>query len=334
VVTGDGTIIHTGSRVFGDNVPWTEFVKSFARVKDVFMPSYGTIGVVTRAAIRIWPLLEKQAAPLVRFADFATAYRFLLDISKSPMMDKASLIRCEEFFFIGGEALGTYFDYEAGMKRFKEEFGEDVEALPWLCVFAMRGFKETVEGELKALERIAKEYGGNYLSEEELEKRYPEQWKAWTKRYRDFKYRETDAAPWIMNELVSSAQFPCAVEEAIKLQPALEEKCKEYGIQETGFMCSMHNYGQTTTLRYIPFVGSKTEEDIEKAFKMQTEITEWALRNYDVSILYDEFIFNDPKNPENVVGRAKPIRRIMSAVQREFDPDGVMNPAMKKFTLR
>ena len=45
------------------------------------------------------------------------------------------------------------------------------------------------------------------------------------------------------------------------------------------------------------------------------------------------FYFNDPDNPEEVRDRAKPIRRLMRAVQKEFDPESILSPAIKKYTL-
>jgi hypothetical protein len=91
--------------------------------------------------------------------------------------------------------------------------------------------------------------------------------------------------------------------------------------------------GQAPWFRFFPPADGITQEDLQKSEKMRMSILEYAMENYKVVIFKDDFIFNDPDNPEEVNERAKPIRRLLSAVHNEFDPGNIMNPAIKKYTL-
>ena len=76
VVLADGGVVRTGTRAFAETYPGTGwFAPSNAHpdLRALFLDAYGTLGIITKAAVRIYPKNEAQAMPLAAFSDYATA---------------------------------------------------------------------------------------------------------------------------------------------------------------------------------------------------------------------------------------------------------------------
>jgi hypothetical protein len=129
-----------------------------------------------------------------------------------------------------------------------------------------------------------------------------------------------------------SIPFTGTVDELIKLYRGLTEKLKEFGYKNWNAYSRMFHSGQTPWLRFICLVEAETREEVQKSMRLREEITRYALNNYNVTS-YVGGPLNDPENPEHFIGRGEPIHRLISAVRREFDPEGIMTPVMKKYTL-
>ena len=95
----------------------------------------------------------------------------------------------------------------------------------------------------------------------------------------------------------------------------------------------MFNAGQAPWLRFMPNSNSATQEEIQETLRIAGALTDHVLENYGVNPQQNLLQFNNPENPEEVIERVKPVRRLMRALQKEFDPENILSPAMKKYTL-
>jgi len=348
MVMPDGTTLYTGTSVDPDAELWTDVQNSFPGLTNLFRPSWTTIGVITKAAIRIWPLLEKTALPVFGFDDFEPAFRWTHAMSKSSMVDQTmvwSWIYVGQYEF----ARHRYLDYvEARMKYNQDQTPEQLNLFNCYAWAQMRGYKEEVEGAVETAKRLAGQYGGHYLPEEELQEKTPGIWQAWRAYHKEFwpilwGGPQPNIGPKLKPEPLlkggkgegpaMSSTWTGTTEEIIKMYNGLKLKLKEYGYKNWRYYSRMFNSGQTAWFRFFPAVDAGTQEEWEESLKMWDEIVGYVLENYKVFGARGEFLFEDPENPEDIVGRAKPIRRIMSAVQKEFDPEGIMNPVQKKYSL-
>ena len=130
-----------------------------------------------------------------------------------------------------------------------------------------------------------------------------------------------------------TTQYTGTVDEIIELYRGLVEKYRELGYKNWNFYTRMFYSGQTPWLRFFPRVEADTSEEVQESLKLSDEITRYVLGNYKVSVMKHDNFLNDPGKPERFIGRGKPIHRLLSAVQKEFDPEGIMTPVMKKYTL-
>ena len=328
MVMPDGTVLYTGTMVYRDCNLWTDVQHTFSQIKNLFMPNHATTGVITKAAIRIWPILDKLAIPIFGFDDFEPALKWTHAISKSSMADQAMVWFWPVAGLLEYKHTGAYLDYtEDRMNCYQDEKPKEMGLFNCYAWVQMRGYKEEIEGALKTAKRLAREYGGKYLPESELQKKWPKMWKYWTSMM------EEGGEPMNPEQTDFTSNFTGTVDEIIKLYRGLVEKWKEFGYKNWNAYLRMFNAGQAPWFRYFPLVEAETEEEVQESLRLRDEITRYILDNYNVEAYGQGNFFNDPKNPERFIGRGEPIHRLLSAVQREFDPEGIMTPVMKKYGL-
>lgn len=355
IVMPDGTILYTGSMLFGDLTDhWSDFEASFTLLKDLFLPACGSTGIVTKAAIRLWPVLDRAAIFVYGFNNFASAYRFTHAISKSPMIDQTMVFPWVSVGFFGGGSLMFGLDwFECRANCDQDDPRRDLFPYPYFAFIQTRGYKEEVEAVEKVAQRIAGQFDGRYLPEDHLFRwpalggwyiwllmtylqRTPEELSEYIERLpphiRD-EYRKEPSHPW--DEYYNYPGIIAGpVDEIIRFYDGLKMKLKELGWPNFGFYTRMIHYGQTPWFRFFPFLDAPSPEEEKKACAIIDSVMEWVFSNYNV---YPGgatwFYANDPNNPAEVVGRAKPVRRLLRAIQREFDPENILRPVAKKYTL-
>jgi FAD/FMN-containing dehydrogenase len=358
MVMADGSIIYTGSMLYGDVEHWTEVQTSFTLLKNLFLPSHGDMGVITKAAIRIWPILDKSAIFVFGFKDFPSALRWSHSIAKSPTIDQSMVYSWVATGFYGaGAALLLGLDWIEGRANYDQDNPPpEISPFPYYAFIQTRGYSEEVDGTLKAAQRLAKHFGGIYLSEEELLKKpLIGGWYTWlvcsylAKSVEEVsKLVEAKASPEFkklyfeypknkdviaIEAPVLKAHFTGPVNEIIRFYDSLKKKLKELGWENFSCYSRMFHYGQTPWFAFWPFIDAYSPENAKKTVKLLTSITKWALDNYRINVQRAAFILNNPHNPSDVYERAKPVRRLLRAIQKEFDPASIMNPLAQKYTL-
>jgi FAD/FMN-containing dehydrogenase len=353
VIMPDGSTLYTGTMLYGDVEHWTEVQLTYADLRKLFSPTYGTMGVITKAAIRIWPTMEKSAFHLFAFKDFSSAYRWTHAVSQSPMVDQAMVW--------GWVTVGMFTNavryhgldwFEARANCEQDNPPKELLPYPYYAFVQVRGYSEEFDGNFKTVQRLAKEWNGVYLSEEELFK-WPTLGALHIYLLTGYAMRTPDEIlrslgeklPPELKELCMgitipgleyptvSYQFVGGVDEIVELYEGLKEKFRELGWLNWGFYSRMFHYGQTTWLRIFPFIDASSFEDLRRDAGLVQAVLKWALDNYKVSIFRMTFASNDPQNPTEVYERVKPVRRLLRAVQREFDPDNILNPLARKYAL-
>ncbi|MEM3550363.1 MAG: FAD-binding oxidoreductase [Candidatus Bathyarchaeia archaeon] len=355
IVMPDGSVLYTGSMLFGELTDhWSDFAYSFSMLKDLFLPTRGNTGIVTKAAVRLWPKLDKSAIFIFGFNNFAYAYRFSHTIAKSPMVDQTMVYPWVSVGFFGGGSLLYGLDwFECRANYDQDNPRRDLFPYAYNVFIQTRGHSEEIDAILKVSQRIATQFNGRYIPEDDLFKwpalggwyiwllmsylqMSPEEVAEYIERMppsvRD-EYRREPGHPW--DEFYARSEIVAGpVDEIIRLYDGLKKKLKELGWPNFGFYTRMIHYGQTPWFRFFPFIDAPTPEDEKKAVNILDGVLNWVFNNYRV---YPGglhlFSANDPNNPLEVTGRAKPVRRLLRAVQREFDPENILYPVAKKYTV-
>ncbi|MEM3697305.1 MAG: FAD-binding oxidoreductase [Candidatus Bathyarchaeia archaeon] len=354
VVMPDGSVLYTGSMLYGDVEHWTDVQTSFIQLKNLFCPNHASIGVVTKAAVRIWPVLDKAALYVFGFNDFASAYKWSHAIAKSPMIDQVMVWPWTTIGNFSGAINYCGLDwYEARANCDQDNPPQDLFHCPYYVFIQTRGYFEEVDGALKAAQRLARQFYGKYFTEDEIfDKPIVGSWYLYSlMQYLAKSPKEVmelarnrlppSLAQFFIKPPASPAGeapvltiiFTGGVDEIIKFYDGLKNKFRELGRKNWGFYTRMFHSGQTPWFRFFPMIDAATQEDLAESLRMYQSIVKWALENYKVNVLREPFMMNDPNNPEEVKDRVKPVRRLLRAIQKEFDPENILNPLAKKYTL-
>ncbi|MFQ5919747.1 MAG: FAD-binding oxidoreductase [Thermoplasmata archaeon] len=150
VVLPDGEVLETGERAF-------DLGSRNYNLTSLFMGAEGSLGVITKATLKLHAKPEGSAMAAYGFPDLATLGKSLRDISQSPVtpyhigfFDESHLVMQRAFQ-----------GYQAGSRRSRAEVEATprVPVLPAAALVAFEGPKDQVQAEAEALDKLLTEAG-------------------------------------------------------------------------------------------------------------------------------------------------------------------------------
>lgn len=156
VVFPDGTIINTGTASF-PNAGHSLRYGPGPDITGMFCMSHGTLGIVTKASVRIYPKTEAYRIFFATFDNYDASVKFCRDITLNNISEHTLIYGWR--MWMDGLAKGTI--------RLREK----PEKIPYNAVTAtIAGYKETVSTNEKVCARLAKKYGGKIPKSDEIPK--------------------------------------------------------------------------------------------------------------------------------------------------------------------
>lgn len=337
VVMADGTLVWTGSKAFASTYPtmgWHYPSNTFPNIKNLFIDACGTLGVITKGAVRVYSLGEERAMPVSAFEDYETALKFMIRLARGNLVQH---ICCWHW------CLYSIIDHLGKYRR-----GAPADVLvydPWtkpderpyiMVVPSMAGFKEVVSASVKAFERITREMGGRIYTDECKEK--------WQGAYKFFADHYRDHLP--------TDQFMGGFGEGIPMMPmVIADPTRVAGLERWGLRflrksplklgLSYYSHGldqcRSIFLRMTTFMPPDTsEKEMEKAKQTRAKYLEEAFKRYGaIPVRYD---YGHP--PGAVLKKTGGHELVLKKIKTALDPDYILNsgmsismygkPAMKK----
>lgn len=111
-------------------------------IKDIFIGSEGTLGIIVEATFRVWPYPDRESIHVVGFKDYLTALEAIRKIMQSEL--RPAVIR-------------LYDEYES---RSRISNFSEYKNHPCICMFSFSGIKKLVEVEKHLALSICSETGG------------------------------------------------------------------------------------------------------------------------------------------------------------------------------
>lgn len=325
VVLADGTVVWTGSKAYASAYPamgWHYHSNNFPNIKNLFMDAGGTLGVVTKGAVRVYRVGEAQAMPVSAFEDYRTALEYMIRLSRANLVQH---ICCWHW------ALYSIIDH---LGRYGRGAPADVLVYdPWkkpddrpfiLVVPSMAGYKNVIEAQEEAAKRVTVELGGKVYTDECIEI-WPGAHKFFADHYRD--HLPTD-------------QFMGGFGEGFPMMPmVIADPNRVAGLEEWGLKflrksplklgLSYYSHGldqcRSIFLRMTTFLSPESsEKEIEAAKKTRSKYLDEAFKKYGaIPVRYD---YGHPLADviKKTGGHAKAVR----AIKYALDPDNIMNPGM------
>jgi len=336
LVLGNGELLRTGAAALPHD-DWS-VLSPHAICPDLtrlFIGTNATLGVVTRATVRIWPLNEAQDFIIAGFDTLRDGVEASVALSRAWMVEGAALYPWssahEENFF--GSCFSSKEDYPPRFKKAVQRLArgkpEKPEGWPnYWGFFPLTGFKDVLNTNLKFIRKYLAEHGAASYTEPQLRKMVGpvyERW--WARVFREhlspndisrLKYGghhiEGEAA-WVLVGPSSAA---------IKLEADFKRLFAEEGMEGRGFAYKIVDQGRTGYLRFSVHLpeGQKTPE---KLAHVRMRILELAGR-YGVHSVTP---WTDGGEEQALLAHQELLRRI-----REYcDPNGILNPRARAYGM-
>jgi FAD/FMN-containing dehydrogenase len=170
VVTPDAGIVKTGSASF-ETAGWRARYHCFPDVTGLFANSYGTLGIVTKAAVKIFDRGEEERLVLTTFDSFPPALEYMKRIVRRNVADSVT------FWTWGWNMFHEMMRSKSEQmpeQMLKEDQKTPPQGMPFGIASArLSGYREVVDAQQGVCIKIARELGGDYLDNGEASSKYP-----------------------------------------------------------------------------------------------------------------------------------------------------------------
>jgi len=151
VVTGHGEAIEFGHRK-------TQFTSSGYRMKELFVGSEGTLGVITAATLKVQPTPEERTVDMVIFPSLSSAVRFLSDMLQAGISIEGAHINCKRRLRFYTHAYYTKHGHHPNIPDWAAG----------LLAFTLAGGKEVVKFNRRYILERLPDYGAQLVEERDI----------------------------------------------------------------------------------------------------------------------------------------------------------------------
>jgi len=282
VVMPDGKILKTKpvmKHSVGPNLNW------------LFVGAGGTLGIITRATLKFYPVPEERRIHVFKFRDFSTAFRAAYEITKSGAHPFVARVGDEDHSknYLGPEL------------RYPELRGSTL-------VVGFDGNKEIVKAEEKLACGIASEIGGKDLGPK-LGRVF------WETRFDYFRRRKYP--PNFTTDVVTTCT---TFDKALRLYDEIFRLYKKYGVN-----CSTHipHFTSRGVSIYFIFRYPVTPDGVKLCEKVRKEAFD-IIDKYDATMEHHHEIgLTLSKYVKKELGYGLEVLR---AIKKALDPKNIMNP--------
>lgn len=322
VVLPDGTIVRTGSSAF----PFCGYYLRYGPFPDLtglFCCAHGTLGVVTKAAIRIYPINESIKVPIVAFENFSDSINFVKDVCRRNIAEHC--IIWNRHIYKGYEIDFSEKDKLLVPGVMYDDPRKKDSSLPYnLVTVMMSGYKEDMEAHEKVLEKVSKSNDGHIFSKEEIEKNIAKAAQSWESFYIDYhipamdqtkKYGLGRYMPWIVTaepkDIVEIEKESIQLLDNIKLRPIC-------------YYSMPLDYGRAMFFRLFSWVNPQDKELVANVGTLYQDMYQWAMRKYGATP------FRHRRDP-NILILTGGYQTLLRAIKKLVDPNNIMNPGVALF---
>jgi FAD/FMN-containing dehydrogenase len=313
VVLPDGTWLNTGSSLL-PNVTSHLRYGPFPDLAGLFVCAYGTLGVITKAALRIYPINEANRVNLAAFDKFENSVEYVKDLINHNIPEHCiiwnwQLFKAFEVGIVGNE-------YKIPVET-RLDPRKPPKGIPYNIVTTfMSGYEKTMRSHGQVCGEVAAKYGGRVLSRKEAQKVAPGGVGGWTELYG--KYRPVEPTFFGLGQYLAWIVFvePKVVKEVEKW--AVEEFVK-FGVPPVCYYSQPFDFGRSMFFRIFCFPDPKNQKLVGQIVSKYQEMYVTAMKRYGgvpmrVKLGYPTL--------ESTGGYGNALTRIKNA----FDPNDILSP--------
>lgn len=314
VILADGTVVQTGSWAYPFGEPYSRYV-TYPDVAGLFCYAKGTLGVVTKAALRIYPINEAHRINLTAFDNFESSAKFVQDVTINNLS--------EHCIIWNWQFLKTY-DITVPVKgqpyippEIKSDPRKAPEGMPYNIVTTfLAGYEEIVTAAESVCARIAKKYSGRIISEKELEEKNPGSIRAWKQFYTEYhqpkmehnkKYGLGRGPMWIVQT---------RIDDAIEVEKMTVEGISNTGTRPVCYYVQPFDFGRAMLFRIFTYIDPDNKQLLGNVAETYKKLLDTAMEKYKVTA-------SSPPLPINRLGG---YYSLIKKIKKALDPNNILNP--------
>jgi len=325
VVLPGGEIIKTGSATF-ETAGWRSRYSPFSDLTGLFTCSYGTLGIVTKAAVKIFDRGEEEKVLLTTFNDFKPALEYMKTITRRNLADSTT-------FWTWGWNMFHDMVLSRSNTMPPEMMKSDQRTPPSGIPFGINsarlsGYKKVVEAQEDTCIQIARNLGGDYLDPAEAQNKHPGSWKFLNSYFAG----GVHIKPGEEAQLRAGLHLPgCLItaepSQIISIEKYMWDLAKKEFEPPYFFRCLPYSHAREFFFAFVVYV---TGSLMEKRAYM-THIKSIYGRLYqDLLTKYGAVMFRFRKDP-TFLSRTGEYGSLLRKIKKIVDPDNIMNPGLLLF---
>ncbi len=320
VILPDGTIVHTGSEAYPCGEPYSRYV-TYPDIAGLFCCACGTLGVITRATLRIYPINESNRVHLTAFDNFESAVKFVQDVTNNNLAEH-NIIWNWQFYKTYDISVHTM-----GKPYLPPELSDDPRQppadLPYNIVTTlMSGYEEMMVAAESVCAKVAKKYDGKAISMEELEAKAPGPVRTWKQFYLEYHQPKMEH-----NKKYGLGANPTLVvmdrlEKCIEIEKMAVKEISETGARPVCYYAQPFDFGRAMLFRIFTYVDPDNRELMDESTKTYKRLFDAVMEKYGACPIV-------PKLPVNQLGG---YYSFLTKIKKAVDPNNILNPNMGWFT--
>jgi FAD/FMN-containing dehydrogenase len=321
----DGSVVNTGSNQFPDAGSFMRY-GPHPDFTGLFCCSFGTLGVVTKAAVRIYPINESNRVILAGFDSYESSVKYVKEIINNNIPEHCIIWSWTHYmgYEVGASSNGIKFSFPA---KLKGDPKAPPKGVPYnLVTTFMSGYEESMLMNEKILSRIARRYGGRILSKEEAKRMSPSMCSAWKYFYEEYHQPRMEGMKkwglgrymaWIVN---------AEPKDIVEIESFAVDKLFATGARPVCYYSMPFDFGRSMFFRLFTYADrgdKKLAEKIQKTFK---EMYDTAMKRYNaVPFRYRGVTGKSwlEQTPEFYIFYKK--------IKKALDPNNILNRNMEIF---
>jgi len=279
VVFPDGSTVNTGSSQFPNAGSFLRY-GPHPDFTGLFCCSFGTLGVITKAAVRIYPINESNRVTLAGFDSYESSVRYIKDITDNNIPEHCITWSWTHYLGYDVSALGKKAR-PAFPARLKSNPRKPPEGVPYNIVISlMSGYEESMVTNEKIISRVAEKYGGKVLSRKEAEKLSPAMVSAWTEFYGEYhEPRMEGLKKWGLGRYMAWL-VNAEPKDIIDIESFAVDKLYNTGAQPVCYYSMPFDFGRSMVFRLFTYVDSKDNELTARVQETFKELYDTAMSKY------------------------------------------------------
>ncbi len=318
VVLPDGTEFCTGSSHFPDAGSSLRY-GPFADIAGLYTCGYGTMGIITKAALRIYPINESNRVNVAAFDSFSDAVDFIKDIINNNIPEHCIIWNWQLYETF---AVDTSNPETVIPDMLKTDARKPPEGVPYCIVTSfLSGYEEMMVASERVLYKVARKYNGKTLSEKEIHDLIPIPMARWTQLYAN--YHQIEPTFFGLGKYMVWIMFaePKDVKEMEKY--AVEELAK-LGIAPVCYYSQPFDFGRSIFFRIFAFPNPRDEELIDKVGSKFNEMFTVAMERYGAIPMRHKKQFA-------CIDQTGGFYDVLKRIKKALDPNNILNRDMGIF---